>query len=231
MIADVFALLLWPLTYIMDMAFGMFLSVTESVGLSIMLLSTAVALLTYPFRVWAQKVERRVRLRKLSVDERVIAATVGLKGEQKFRATENIYQSHGFHPIQSIALGMPLFVMLPFLLSALFLFSSNVSLEGVGFLFIPDLALPDGLLLGGNLLPVVMTLITLIDASIRFGSDRKALNRFLIIALLMFALVYSFASSIVLYWAVSNLMSMFTFLRRGSHEPELIKSDQTRIDT
>jgi len=210
-------LLLSPLIYAMDLAFGALRSVTGSAGWSIALLSMATTLLTQPLRAWAQVVEKRVSLRKLKVEEEIAATTVGLKGEPKFRAVERIYEAHGYHPIQGVALGAPLFVMLPFLLSALFLFSSNPSLENVPFLFIADLSQPDGLFAGLNILPAVMTGITLMDSRIRFGTDRSAFRRFLFIALVMLVLVYTFASGIVLYWTVSNLVAMLTYLIRRSH--------------
>lgn len=214
MIVDGLKLILSPLILVMDLAYSALRSIIGSAGLSIVLLSIAVTILTYPLRAWALKVERRIYQRKLTVDEKIATATTGLKGEQKFRVTESIYMAHGYHPIQSIALGLPLFVMLPFLLSALFLFSSNASLTGVPFLFIPDLSEPDGQLAGINVMPVIMTAITLVDSRIRFGADCSALGRFLAIALVLFALVYSFASAIVLYWIVSNLIVLFTLLLR-----------------
>jgi YidC/Oxa1 family membrane protein insertase len=217
MIVGALELILTPFILAMDLAFGALHWVTGSAGWSIILLSFATALLTQPLRAWAQVVENRVRLRKLKVDGKIAAETSGLKGEKKFRVIERIYKEDDYHPIHSIALGTPLFVMLPILLSALFLFSSNSLLEGVPFLFISDLSQPDGLFLGFNLLPVVMTGITLVDSRIRFGTDRSAFGRFLVIALVLFVLVYSFASAIVLFWTVSNLAAMLTYLIRHSN--------------
>jgi len=217
MIVSGLEFLLSPLLFAMDLVFGALRSVTGSAGWSIALLSVFTALLTQPLRTWAQVIEKRVSLRKLAVDKQVASRTAGLKGEPKFRATECIYETHGYHPIQSIALGAPLFVMLPFLLSALILFSSNPSLKDVPFFFISDLSQPDGLLIGLNLLPIVMTGITLVDSRIRFETDASTFRRFIFIALIMFVLVYSFASGIVLYWTVSNLVAMLTFIARRSN--------------
>jgi len=214
MILDVLELTLTPLIVPMDLVFGLFRSLIRSAGWSIVLLALLMTVLAHPVRAWAQAVETRVRLRMQTVDADIAATTVGMKGEKKFRAIEKIYKAHSYHPIHSVALGTPLFIMLPILLSALFLFGSNSTLDGVAFLAVRDLSLPDGLAWGVNLLPVIMTGITLVDSAIRYRDDRNALIRFLIIALVMFVLVYGFASAIVVFWITCNLVSMISYLVR-----------------
>ena len=216
MILDVLELLLTPVILVMEIIFGLFLSISGSASLSIILLSLMITIMAHPLRAWAQAVETRVHLRIKAVDTEIAASTVGLKGEPRFRAVEKVYQTHNYHPIYSVALGTPLIIMLPVLLSALFLFTSNPDLTGESFVFVSDLSQPDGLLWGLNLLPVIMTCITLVDSKIRFGNDRAALVRFLIIAVVMFVLVYGFASAIVVFWATSNLVAMLSHLLQRS---------------
>lgn len=208
MIIEILETVLAPIIYVIGLGFSALFSVAGSAGLSIISLSVGVGFLSYPLGVWANKVERRFRERKQTVDVEVAAAVEGLKGEARFRATERVYEAHGYHPISTIILGLPFFVMLPFLLSALLLFSDHPALVGQPFLFIPDLSRPDGLFLGLNLLPFIMTGITLLDARVRFSGDRNAITQFVIIAVVLFVLVYNFAAGIVLYWTTSNLMSL-----------------------
>ncbi len=216
MILSALETLLSPMIYLMGWGFQGLLALTGSAGLSVIMLSVLVTVLSYPLGMWAQKVELRNRERKEKVEAELAVAVQGLKGEKRFRATERVYESNGYHPISSIALGLPLFVMLPFLLSALFLFSGSPALVGAPFLFIPDLSQPDGVAGGLNLLPFIMTGITVIDAGIRFVGDRGAFIRFLFIAAVLFVLVYNFAAGIVLYWTASNLMAFLSFLWRRS---------------
>ena len=219
MVLNFFETLLWPIITLIGWGFEGLFGLTGSAGLSIILLSVLVGLLSYPLGVWAHKVELRHRLRKQKVDTEVAKAVQGLKGEERFRATERVYKSHDYHPISTIASGLPFFVMLPFLLSALFLFSDHPALVGQPFLFVSDLSQPDGVLGGLNLLPFIMTGITVLDARARFSGDRSAMVRFLIIAAVLFALVYNFAAGIVLYWITSNLMSFASFIWRRARKP------------
>ena len=76
-----------------------------------------------------------------------------------------------------------------------------------GFLLIDDLSKPDGLLGPVNILPLVMSGITVVDAQLRFREDPGSARRFYVIAAVLLALTYSLASALVLYWTGSNLMS------------------------
>ena len=219
MISSSLEILLSPLIAVMRLMFEGFLWVSGSAGWSIVMLSTVIAILTLPLRKYAQHLEVRVRKRKLLVDSEIVQVTAGLKGEDRFRAVERVYESHCYHPIQNVVTGASLFVMLPFLLSALYLFSAKSMLNGEDFLFIRDLSTQDRLAWGVNVLPVIMTAVTLIDARFRFVGDPRAFVQFLLIAIVMFALVYSFNAGIVLYWTVSNLAAMVIYVVGRSMAP------------
>ena len=196
----------------MGLLFDLLREVTGSAGTSVVLLSVLVAIATYPLRVWAQGVEARARSKKQEVDKHVVIDAQGLKGEEKFRVVEKIYEKYGYHPIQGVVLGVTFFVMLPFLLAALFLFADNPSIADTPYLIIPDLSQPDHLIGGVNVLPFVMSAITVIDAKFRFASDNGAFLRFCLIALILLVLVYPFPAALVLYWTMSNLISFATYI-------------------
>lgn len=200
-----------PIIWLMQQILNLLWPLTGSAGTAVVLLSCLVALLTIPIRAWASKIETKVRDKKQIIDQKIAIKAVGLKGEDRFRVIEAIYEENKYHPIQSIALGLSFLVMLPFLISALFLLTGNSSLIDVPYLFIPDLSQPDGLLSGFNLLPIVMSAVTLIDAKIRFANDSGMFLRFCFIAGVLLILVYSLSSALVLYWTVSNLISMITY--------------------
>jgi YidC/Oxa1 family membrane protein insertase len=205
-----------PLISLLSLAFDGLILMTGSVGWSIVLLSCLTTLVSQPLRKWAQRIESRVSSLKDEVDEKVASSTLGLRGELKFRAVEQVYRDNEYHPIMSVALGAPFFVMLPFLLSALFVLFENPALESAYFLFIADLSLSDRALAGVNVLPFFMTGVTLLDAYIRFGINSSSFRRFIFISLVLFFLVYNLASGIVLYWCVSNLAALVGYISRKS---------------
>lgn len=207
MVLNALELVLSPLIWLMGIVLGLYVSVFGSVGASILLLSLTFAVLALPLRKCAQEIETRVSDRIARVNMEVAKFKRGMKGEKLFLATEKIYKEHGYHPIQSIAQGASFFVMLPFLISAVFLLPDNTLLEKQSFLFIKDLSAPDGLLFSANLLPIIMTGITIFDAKARFRDDKGARYKFYGIAFVLLVLVYDMPSGLVLYWTGSNILS------------------------
>jgi membrane protein insertase Oxa1/YidC/SpoIIIJ len=200
--------ILSPIVWLMELILNFYVGLFSSTGVSILLLSFTFALLLLPLQRMAQRSERRISEKMKFVDTQVQGLKGELKGEELFFATEKIYQKHGYHPIQSVGLGASFFVMLPVLISVILLFTGSETLNGKSFLLISDLSEPDGLLGPINVLPLLMSAITIIDAKLRFKNDRKSQYRFFFIAGLLLLIVYNLASGLVLYWTGSNILSL-----------------------
>jgi membrane protein insertase Oxa1/YidC/SpoIIIJ len=196
-----------PIVGLMELLLDFYVGIFSSTGFSILLLSFSFALLLVPLQRMALRTEQRVGSKINTVEAEVEPLKVELKGEALFLATEKIYKKHDYHPIQSIALGASFFVMLPVLVSAILLLTGD-QLAGIRFMFIKDLSMPDGLLGPVNLLPLLMSAITVVDARLRFKDDRKSQYRFFFIAFVLLILVYNLAAGLVLYWTGSNILSL-----------------------
>jgi membrane protein insertase Oxa1/YidC/SpoIIIJ len=202
-----FAIIFWPIVWVMDKVFHAYLSLIGSVGMSILLLSFTFSILMIPLQRAGARVERRVTAKMKEVDAEVrLLKQRGLKGEELFHATEKVYESHGYHPIKAVMAATGFLAMLPILISSIILFTGNPVLEGEPFLVLADLSRPDGLLGPGlNLLPVVMTVITWSDAMLRYRDDRAARFRFMTISVVLLVLVYSLPAGLLLYWIGNNI--------------------------
>lgn len=215
MIWSTLEILLFPIIWIMERVLELYLQLSSSAGLSVVLLSITAMIVCVPLQRRARAMEARISARMQQVGKEVRALDAGLTGEARFHATETVYKAHGYHPIQSIGQGATIFALLPVLLSAVFVFSESPLMAGKSFLFVPDLSEPDGALGGINLLPFIMTGITFVDAAMRFRNDKGARLKFYIVAVALFALVYSMPASLVLYWSVSNVFSCLSNFRQG----------------
>jgi len=194
----------------MELFFEFYIHLLSSTGVSILLLSATFALLLLPIQKKAQRTEQRISEKMKTVDAEVKPLKGVLKGEKLFLATEKIYERNGYHPIQSIGMGASFFVMLPVLVSAILLFTGREILTDKSFLFVDDLSKPDGLLGVINVLPLLMSAITLVDAKLRFKDDKKSQHRFFFISVVLLIIVYNLPSGLVLYWIGSNIMSLIT---------------------
>jgi membrane protein insertase Oxa1/YidC/SpoIIIJ len=198
-----------PIVWLMELILNFYVRLFSSTGVSILLVSFTFALLLLPFQRIAQRTEQRIGDKMKAVEAKVQVLKGELKGEKLFLATEQIYERSGYHPIHSVGLGASFFVMLPVLVSAILLFTGSESSTGKSFLLISDLSKPDALFGPVNVLPLIMSAITIIDAKLRFKDDKKSQYRFFFIAVLLLIIVYNLAAGLVLYWTGSNIMSLF----------------------
>lgn len=202
----------------MERVLEFYVSAIGAVGPAILLLSVTFSLILFPIQMWARRWEQpmaaRAKIVHLEVSE---ARAGGLRGEALFNETAKIYERHAYHPIQGVFGGIGLLISLPVLIASISFFHKTSIVLGQGFLVIGDLSLPDALMQFGpmaiNALPIVMFLVTLVDAMIRFSDNRPARSRFLVISVVLLVLVYNMPAGLVLYWIGSNMTSMVLSLR------------------
>ena len=210
---DLLSTLLSPIVWAMGRVLELFYHLTGSAGLSVILLALLFTTLLIPIQNYGRRIEERVRGTMKKVETDLAPYKGQLKGEALFNQTEEIYQKHKYHPIHSVGLGMSFIILLPILISAILLLGSHPILEGQSFLFISDLSAPDHMLGPVNVLPIVMSGITVIDAFIRFRDDKPVMVRFLLIAIVLFVLVFNLAAALVIYWTTNVLISLLLTLR------------------
>ena len=156
-------------------------------------------------------------MQKQLVDRDVAKQTAGLTGEQRFVVLESVYNKHGYHPIKSVVAGISVVVILPFLISVIFIFGDVGNLEAgplknIRFWVISDLSMQDRLLFGLNFLPVLMFVLGAGEALLRWHRQPDRLIRYFVISLLLFVLVYSLASALILYWVSMNIWAAVLYV-------------------
>jgi len=200
-----------PLILAMGFLLRALYSGTGSYGLSIILLSCIVRLGLSPIIRLAARTEERAAAKQRAMEPQLAAISGSLKGRERFERIEQIYEEHGYHPIQNATAILPLFLQIPFLLAALFLLSNDAQLANERFLFISDLLRPDMLIRGAgwsiNALPIAITGIALAESVIKFRGNRAARLRFLVVAVVIALLIYAAPAGVCIYWLTSNLLS------------------------
>ena len=205
-----------PIILLMEILLSLYVGLFSSLGFSILILSVTFSIALIPLVRLGRSLENRISQKTQKVNAEVTELKGHLKGERLFLATEEVFEKYNYHPIHSVGMSASLLVSLPVLISAVFLFTSDGLLSGQSFLFIGDLSQPDGLFGIINALPLFMFAITFIDARVRFSDDPQSKNRFLIISVILFLLVYNLPSGLILYWVGNNLITfLYVVLRRG----------------
>ncbi len=204
--------LLTPIIWAMQQLLTLLQTATGSFGLAIIGLSIAARLLLTPIFKIAAKAEQKEQGVQAAMAPQIAEAKRTLKGREQFERIDEIYQAHGYHPIQSVSSLAPIALQIPFLLSALFLLTDFPPLQGKSFLFIENLGAPDGLIsLGGisiNVLPILLTAVAIFESYIRPEMTQAIRVRFLIVAGVIAILIYGLPAAVCLYWLTSNLWSL-----------------------
>ncbi len=196
--------------------------------LAILLLSLTVKLLMAPLIAVAERWQAQVNRTKSLLEPELAAIRREYRGEQAHNLTLAVYRRHGvshFYTFKSLAGFM---IQIPVFIAAFDMLGENYRLAGAGFLWIADLAAPDRFValpfalpfFGGhvNLLPVLMTLMTVVaarlqeDASLAPSLRHGQRLRLYAMAGVFFVLLYTFPAAMVLYWTANNLWHLLRVL-------------------
>ncbi len=188
-------------------------ALTGSWGASLVLLSLAVNIALIPVyhlaETW-QEAERGIQRKmapKLAEIREVFA------GRERWMFTRALYRLHGYSPIFALRTSFGLLIQIPFFFAAYHLLNAAPELAGRHWLFLSDLARPDGLLrIGGhavNLLPFVMTAVNLLSAAVYTTRlTRREKIQLYGLAALFLVLLYPSSAALLVYWTCNNLFSL-----------------------
>jgi len=209
-----------PLRFLMNLVFQGTLSLTNDVGISIIILSLVVNTALLPLYYLAEKWQNAERRLQSALAPRLAAIKRTYKGEERHKKTVELYKEFSYHPIKSLRTSFGFLIQIPFFLASYTLLSHNPMLEGVAFLFIGNLGIPDSIFklmdISINVLPLIMTLLNILSSFVyakALGVSEKV--KLLIVAAVFLFLLYNSASGLVLYWIASNFYSLFKNLIHG----------------
>jgi len=216
----------------MEVVLSVFYSATGNYGFAIFLLSFLVNLTLLPLFHIAEKgleAERRVQKR---LKPKLQEFRQAFSGEERHMMIRTLYRQAGYHLVFALRSSFGLLIQLPFLTAA-YLFLSHYSMvQGASFLIFEDLGKPDALLWGFNLLPFVMTFVTLLSGFVYtrklLGMERIQIG---VLSLFFLVLLYNSPAALVLYWTFNNVFSLVRNIAYGRFNPtqtiESIKEKST----
>lgn len=120
-----------------------------------------------------------------------------------------LYREHKVNPLGGC---FPMLLQMPIFFALFGLLYTSIDLRGAGFIWwIKDLSLPDtvGYLAGFpiNILPILMGLTTVIQQKMTTVDPRQA-KMMLFMPIFLTFIFYNFASGLVLYWLMTNILTI-----------------------
>ena len=148
---------------------------------------------------------QRDRATRMATDIARIKAN--FKGRERYFYVRAVHRQYGYHPIQALFTTAELFVQVLVFATVYYFLSHLDALHGAEFGRIEDLGLPDGLLGGINLLPLLMTAINVVSV-LYYVDDRNKRLQSMALSLVFLVLLYGSPAGLVLYWTMNNLWSL-----------------------
>lgn len=186
----------------------------DHIGLSIIILSLGINLITLPIYNVAEKWQEMERGIQKRMKPKVKDIKAVFKGDEQYMILSAYYRQNNYHPLYALRSLFALFIQIPFFIAAYQLLSELPALKETSFLFLRDLGSPDKLVTIGsislNLLPIIMTVINIAASAVYTkGLELKDKLTLYLTASLFLILLYNSPSGLVLYWTLNNIFSLF----------------------
>ncbi len=202
-------LFIFPIEIIYQVIFRLSEKYISNPVISILALSVIVNILVLPLYNRADILAKKQSDAEKLISDRKKLISKTFKGDERLMMLKAYYREMHYNPYASLLGSVPLLLQIPFFIAAYHFLSNLQYLRGVSFGPISDLASPDGLLRGVNLLPILMTLINIISLLFyRRSHPEGKLLQPLVLAGLFLILLYTSPSGLVYYWTLNNLFSL-----------------------
>ena len=206
-------ILLKPLQLIFETAYMIVYKMTDSSGMSIIILSLFVNFLALPLYMRADAIQEEERKIEKKLQKGVDHIKKTFNGDERMMMMQTYYRQNHYKPVYVLRSAVSLFLQIPFFIAAYRFLSGLELLRGVSFWLIPNLGKPDGMLqIGGitiNVLPIIMTAVNLVSCVIfTKGSPLKSKLQLYVMALFFLVFLYTSPAGLVFYWTLNNIFSL-----------------------
>jgi len=229
MMSILYLIFIYPIEFIIRHILELSFLVTGSYGISIIIVSIVISLITLPLYHFANLMQLKEREIKKRMEPAVNDLKKVYRGYELHLYIKTLYRQNNYHPVYSLRSSMGLLLQVPFFIAAYHFLSIYEPLQGVSFLFFHDLGSPDGLVslweLRINLLPFLMTGFSLLAGYVytkNAGTGEKV--QVYIISGLFFALLYNSPSGLLLYWTCNNIFNYLKHIGYSFFEKENMKN-------
>lgn len=183
-------------------------SLTGNYGISLVLLSFITFLILLPFNKKAQQLQRKERKLQAILAPQIKEIKLNYSGQEQYEKLKRLYHRYAYHPLYAMRSVTGVLLQLPFLATAYYMLSGLQDIRGVSWGVIKNLGTPDQLLGGINLLPFVMTLVTVAYAFVMPDISKKERFQSVIIGLVFLVLLYAAPSALLIFWTSNLLWSL-----------------------
>lgn len=186
--------------------------ITGNYGLALILLSFFTFIVLYPFNKKAQQIQNKEHKVQAILAPQISEIKKQYSGREQYEQLQWLYRRYGYHPLYAIRSALGLLLQIPFLTAAYYMLSGLAEIQGVSWGMIQNLGSPDHLLHGVNVLPFVMTLVTVLYAFVMPGISKKERIQTIAIGVFFLILLYSAPAALLIFWTCNLIWSLLDSL-------------------
>jgi len=214
----------YPISQVLLMGLNFLYMVIPNYGVAIILLTLIVRIIFWP--VTHKSTESMKEMQKLQPLVNQVREKYKDKPQKMNQEVMALYKEHKVNPLSGC---LPILVQIPVFIALFTVLQSAVELRFSGFLWIMDLSEPENLLpgifpFGGlNLLPLAMaaTMFWQQKMTPTAGDPNQQKMMLYLMPGMMLFMFYKMASGLVLYWTISQVLSIYQLYRqKGKAEKE-----------
>ncbi len=198
---------------LLEQIYAISTAATGSVFLSLLLLALLVRVLSLPLvRFTDQIVQNQASLDQV-LTQQIHLIKQQFEGEARHRAIERLYERFSYSPLLAIRGLAGLAVQLPFFIAAFYMLDTSGLLAGVRIPLIGEMDGQDKILFGeANLLPLILLATNLAAVHLAFHQSPRQRRQGMLIAILFFLFLYDKKAGLVLYWTLTNALTLISAL-------------------
>lgn len=209
-----YTIIIRPLELLFELIFSQAMNIIrKGPGVAIIVLSLIINILVLPLYNRADKMQEEENQKAKSLEKGIKHIKETFSGDERVMMLNTYYRQNDYSPLSALKGSMSLLLEIPFFIAAYNFLSKLELLKDASFGPIRDLGAPDAMFtVGGfviNVLPILMTVINLISASIYTkNSPLKTKIQLLVMALFFLVFLYDSPSGLVFYWTLNNVFSL-----------------------
>lgn len=207
----------------------------QNYGVSIIVTTLFLRLIFLPLTVKSMRSMKEVQLKMQSLKPKIDALKEKYKDDKQTQQTEmmKLYTSHGVNPLSSLGGCLPLLIQFPVFIALYFALLYSIDLRHTPFLWISDLSEPEHLFdIAGipfRILPLLMGISWFFSQRLTPmsspGSETMELQMKMMqfMPIIFTVMFWGLPSGLILYWTVSNIVSIGQQLYINRHTTTAVK--------
>lgn len=198
----------YPLEQLYKFLYLSVYDITGDYGISLILLSLFIYIILFPFNQKAQQIQNAEREVQSIIAPQIEEIKRKFHGKEQYEKIQRLYHRYAYHPIYAIRSAAGIVLQIPFFVAARSMLYALPDIKGVQWGIIQDLGKPDQLLAGINLLPFVMTFVTVLYAFVMPKLTKKEITQTVIIGFIFLIILYPAPSALLIFWTWNLLWSL-----------------------